>query len=63
MITWWGHVGIIEDIDVENETIIVSDTVFRSEGLDAHKYTFNEIVSDTYFSKVYDMSEYYGEEV
>ncbi len=62
IITWWGHVGIIEDIDLENETITVSDTVFRDQGLCANKYTFHEVVYDTYFSKVYDFSKFYGEE-
>ncbi len=62
IITWWGHVGIIEDIDLENETITVSDTVFRDQGLCANQYTFNEVVYETYFSKVYDFSKFYGEE-
>ena len=53
--------AIIENLDIENETITIADTVFRYIGLSAHKHTFKDVVENTHFSKVYDMSEYYGE--
>lgn len=60
LIGWNGHIGLIIGIDENN--IYTADTIYYSKGLVATKYTLEEMAYKSYFTHIYDMSEYYAED-
>lgn len=60
LIGYDGHIGIIIGIDKEN--VYVADTILYTRGVCATKYSFNDLIYNSGFTHIYDMSDYYKED-
>lgn len=60
LIGWNGHIGMI--IGITNTHIYTADTIYYSKGLVATEYTLEAMAYNSYFTHIYDMSDYYEED-
>lgn len=60
LIGWNGHIGMI--IGITDTHIYTADTIYYSKGLVATKYTLEAMAYNSYFTHIYDMSDYYEED-
>ena len=60
LIGYDGHIGII--IGVEEGYIYVADTILYTRGVCATKYSYSELIYESGFTHIYDMSQYYKQD-
>ena len=60
LIGWNGHIGMI--IGITDTHIYTADTIYYSKGLVATEYTLEAMAYNSYFTHIYDMSDYYEED-
>ena len=60
LIGWNGHIGMV--IGITDTHIYTADTIYYSKGLVATEYTLEGMAYNSYFTHIYDMSEYYEQD-